>query len=65
MDGFVTSASYLKSPNYKIKMIPSESNFEVCAIVEASCSVFTFDVEGPVKRQKRNTEVGEDKMAAI
>lgn len=52
MDGFVTSANHLKS-NYKIKMIPSESNFEVCTIVEASCSVFGFDVEGSVKRQKR------------
>ena len=35
-------------------MIPSESDFKVGSIVvEPSCSVFSFDFEGAVRRQKR------------
>ena len=51
----VTFESHLKSSsNYKIKMIPSESDFKVGSIVvEPSCSVFSFDFEGAVRRQKR------------
>lgn len=51
----VTFESHLKSSlNYKIKIIPSESDFKVdSTVVEHSFSVFSFNFEGAVKRQKR------------